>query len=134
LPNAPDAKGIRIDYDGVSQAPMPRQLLLLAPGDYRIAGDVTTESAAPGASLRWTAICVKGQQPAGQSRDLGVAPGSASFQFDVHVVAGCDAQELTLAPQPGERPADLVIWFSNISAEPIAASTAPASSPAAMPQ
>jgi hypothetical protein len=116
--NAGGGRGLRIEYDGVSQSSMPAQLLVLPPGAYRISGTATTEFAASGTGLRWGVICKKPPSLLGKSPLLGATTGRFDFAFDVQIPADCPAQLLALAPEPGERSTDLVIWFSNIRAEP----------------
>jgi len=106
-----EGRALRIEYDGYALPDLPRQLLTLGPGAYRLSWRQMTE-AGDGARLAWTVQCA-GNGPA-LGRGAGTAAESSwtpvSFAFAVPP-AGCSAQWLQLTAIPGERRQSIVAWY-----------------------
>jgi hypothetical protein len=111
-------RAMRVRYDGVSAPTLPRQLLVLAPGVWRIRWR-SADEAGDAARLAWRVVCIEGGAPLATT--AGAASNSpvwrdAALSFTVPA-AGCAAQWLQLAPDPGERRADIVVWYDKFAAE-----------------
>lgn len=86
----PDGEGgLTILYYGRANAVLASQLLLLAPGQYRLA--MSVEGAGGEKALRWRLRCARDSKPLGE---IFLRQGPVSGRFAVP--AGCDAQWLEL--------------------------------------
>lgn len=94
--------GLHLLYYGREDATLASQLMLLAPGRYRLSSG--TAGAAPGAAVEWSVVCL----PTG--RELGRAPIAAGA-LDFSVPPDCRAQELRLRGMPTDlsAPVDLTL-------------------------
>ena len=109
LPDDPGQGGLRVDYDGVSQPALPRQLLAPGPQEaYRITGEAFAEVSAPNAGVRWIVGCA---WAVFQSVLFGAAGGRQGFVIDVPAAQDCPSSGLGWKPVPGERPGEVVVWF-----------------------
>jgi hypothetical protein len=117
-PGPHGGRALRVEYDGYTLASFPRQLLVLAPGRYRLDWRQFTEAGEPN-RLAWTVRC------AGDGRLLGMAtpgqgaPGgwnAATIAFETP--PGCPAQWLALTPAPGERRQSIVVWYGAFRGRP----------------
>jgi hypothetical protein len=116
---APDGSAghaLRIDYDGFSSPALPSQLMVLAPGRYRVSW---REQGDPGASTRlyWRVRCADSGQVLARAGDaFADTPGpgrwtQAGIGFEIPS-GGCAGQWLELATNPGERRAPLTAWYA----------------------
>jgi hypothetical protein len=120
---SPESTGgaLWIDYDGYSIPRLPRQLLVLAPGAYRLTWRQRIEPDADGGRLAWRIRCaedsrVLASQPAAQP-----VPGIwRSFSIDFEApAAGCAGQWLQLEAEPGDRRVDTVVWYRAFRIAPL---------------
>jgi len=106
-------QALNVAYDGVSPPQLVRQLLVLAPGVWRLSGRFYDESGEGAPAFAWTVTCLGVEQP------LAVAPappGPAgawrAFSVDLTIPAdNCAAQWLTLKGQPVDMRRDLSVWY-----------------------
>ena len=96
-------RALHLSYDGVADASLPAQLMVLPPGRYRLAW--RTRLAGP-FRLAWRVRCSDGG-PVIADEAAAAAPTAAwsdrSLTFDV-AAQGCAAQWVELIARPGERP------------------------------
>jgi hypothetical protein len=91
----PDA--IVVGYDADKDSALPRRMLVLAAGRWRLSG-----GAADPARARWELRCLQSDVL------LGVQPAAAPLALDVTVPAqGCPAQWLSLVPTPADHPPEV---------------------------
>lgn len=90
--------GVDVLYYGRAKAVLARQLLLLPPGRYRLAANVSDASGEAGA-VRWVVRCAKADKVLAQ---LPVRAGSVAGGFAVP--ADCEAQWLQLQGLAGDLP------------------------------
>lgn len=119
LTDAPDDLGARallVSYDGFSQPPLPRQLMALAPGRYRLTGSAYTLTPEAHRRLRWRISCADSSALLGVTASEGAAAAWDSFEvwFEVPETE-CSAQWLALQPLAGERRAGVQIWYRNLA-------------------
>lgn len=113
------SKGLIVEYDGYSAAPLVRQLTLLPPGAYTMAGEAQTDG--DPRLLSWSVTCVESGarlqlesrggtegQPDAQGRSKLF---SAGFQVPDQ---GCGLQWIALATNPGERRDVITATYDNI--------------------
>jgi hypothetical protein len=106
---------LRIDYDGASTPQLPAQMLVLAPGRYRLSW---RERLAGDPRLAWQVRCI-----APYSATLGSWPISAAVSWRARsetfeAPAGCRAQRLELTALPGERRSEVTAWFAQVRLSP----------------
>lgn len=105
---------LSINYYGRENGDLAKQLLVLAPGSYRLAFTVEGSKTGTGPSLAWTLKCVTG----GKAELLNVAataagtPNRIAAAFTVPV--GCPAQQLTLIGNGGEFPAPITLTLRDL--------------------
>lgn len=126
-PGEGHGQGLEVDYDGVSPPQPTQQLLVLAPGGYRLSGDQLSDGQGSSPPLVWEVACADSGESLARATFL---PGEASqwrtFSADFVVPsAGCAAQWLRLTADPGEIHTDATVWYDNLRVAP-----APAASPA----
>ena len=90
--------GLSVLYYGRAKAVLASQLLLLPPGNYRLAMTVTAGDGGQGA-LHWLVRCAKPDKPL---LDLPLRAGAVAADFAVP--AGCEAQWLRLQAMPTDSP------------------------------
>ena len=113
------SKGLIVEYDGYSAAPLVRQLILLPPGPYTLAGESQTDG--DPRLLQWSVSCAEsGARLQLESRAPAHgqpgAPGqsdtfSAGFQVPDQ---GCAMQWISLVTNPGERRDVVAVTYDNI--------------------
>lgn len=113
---------LRVEYDGFSRGEVASQLLQLAPGRYRLTGEVRSEVGAATERLRWSASCY------GTGEILGgtfanTAQGGADWQafslaFDVPQ-RSCRIQRLTLEAAPSDHRSTVIGWYDALSVKRI---------------
>ncbi|MGH6985729.1 MAG: tetratricopeptide repeat protein [Caulobacteraceae bacterium] len=117
-----DAEGggeLRIGYNGFSHPSLPRQLLVLSPGAWRLSWRETGEGGGNGAGLSWVLQCAGTGIGLGRSEDGGVgAQQRRELTFDVPPSA-CDAQWIGLVPDPADREIPLVRRYSDMRLSPV---------------
>jgi hypothetical protein len=105
---------LHVAYDGVSSPVLPGQLLVLAPGRYRLTWRERT-SGPP--RLAWRVRCA-GQAQAVADAAAARPPTSAwadrAITFAIPAQA-CPAQWLELNTDPGERRADVDAWYAQMT-------------------
>ena len=108
---------LRIDYPAKTPAVLARQLVVLAPGAYRLSGAYEIRQPAPGVGLTWSVQCatppgaVLGQ--ALQSADVPRAWSRFSAGF--FVPADCPAQWLTLTGGAGDAFGDVSAAYARLA-------------------
>lgn len=111
-----DGYALMVDFDGLRLPKLPRQLLILPPGDYRFSGQVLTANPDSPGHMEWTLTCDSGAimagQPAPDTKGRWM-PFSAAFS----VPEDCKGQWLGLSPIPAERRADIEIWYDDLAIE-----------------
>lgn len=113
-----DNLALRLEYDGFASGVFTRQLLLLTPGVYVLAGQTRAETARADTQLAWRVVCAdSGQVLTGPGSNTG--EGTADWQpFRVGFTVpreNCHAQWLQLAAVPGDRRTTIAAWFDNLS-------------------
>jgi len=116
-PDGSARRALRIDYDGYSTPTLPGQMLVLAPGRYRLSWRQATD---PGESprLAWRVRCADtGQAPAAAAAGRALPEGAGldwrEMTMDVQIPAfGCAAQWLELVPLPAERRDPVTAWYA----------------------
>ena len=107
----PDGKGgLHVLFYGREDAGLANQILLLAPGRYRLAMRV---SGNPGRMLRWSLTCLPGKQIILNLSLGAAASGSPAGEFTVP--GGCSAQRLDLAGESGELPRQADVTISELT-------------------
>lgn len=108
----------RLEYDGFSSGVFLRQLLLLAPGSYTLAGRQRAETPRDDPGLEWRLACADGGDEIVISR-LGTSgaetewrPFSAEFQVPAR---NCTVQWLLLVSRPGDRRTSIAVWLDDIA-------------------
>ena len=105
---------LSINYYGRENGDLASQLLVLAPGSYRLAFTVEGSKTGTGPSLAWTVKCATG----GKAELLNVAatatgsPNRIAAAFTVP--SGCPAQQLTLTGNGGEFPAPITLTLRDL--------------------
>ena len=94
--------GLVVSYYGREPAELARQLILLPPGQYRLASKFSGNVPAGRSALRWRLACLKGagellNHPLGQ-----VTSRTTELTADFAVPTGCAGQALTLVGNPPE--------------------------------
>lgn len=107
--------GLRIDWDGFSAVELPRQLLVLAPGAWRLSWSARTLEGSP-EGLSWTVRCAGNGAVLGRSPPPSPGDGwkEATLAFAVPA-QGCQGQWLELVAAPGERRTENVVWYRRFS-------------------
>lgn len=110
-------KTLNVEYDGVSPPQAVRQLLVLAPGAWRLSGRVYDETAAAAPAFAWTLVCAGARQPFAVAPSPPGPPGAwRAFSVDLTVPADdCAAQWLTLSAQPADVRRDFSVWYAALS-------------------
>lgn len=111
-------KALLVNSNGYTQADFATQLVVLAPGVYRLTGRMQGSQRADAGGLGWTLICeVSGavllDAPA-QPTNGRWRPFSAVFT----VPAGCPAQKLKLRSGSGAGRAALDVWYDDLAIAP----------------
>ena len=105
--------GLHVIFHGTQMGALARQLLVLAPGTYRLSADVRARIADPRA-LSWTIECPGAAAPIA---NLPVErSGALAWRFTVP--AGCAAQWLSLAGRPGDIGGDSEVTIASIALAP----------------
>ncbi len=116
---------LRVSHNGQSRDVLARQVTLLGPGRYRLAGRSRWELGKSEMVFAWQMLCPGADRPVGEAR-FG-APSSANpagsqtwspFSVEFQVPAeGCSSQTLQLAGENPGRRTEIVIWFSHLQIE-----------------
>jgi hypothetical protein len=119
-PQKAGRQALRIQYDGYSQAPPLRQLLVLPEGEYRLTGQLFRETPESSRLLSWSVSCVDGGTPLAKAARGNASLGQwTNFRADFQVpAAGCPAQWLELNAEQGDVRTDSVVWYTNLSVRP----------------
>ena len=118
-PSGPGS-ALRVSYDGFSPPSLPRQLLVLAPGRYRLTGEQRIDGVAAPGQMHWRVFCGPDERVLGEAQATPVtARGEWSkFELAFEVPAACPAQWLALAADPGERREPIDVWYDNLVLAP----------------
>jgi hypothetical protein len=104
---------LHVTYDGGHDQWLVRQLLVLAPGDYRLTGRFRTNA---GGRTEWRVVCqgppqMVAQVPIGTTQDQW-----QDFSVDVTIpAAGCAGQSLVLEGLPAKLDAPIEAWFDDMA-------------------
>ena len=111
----PRAGTLTIDYYGRDSGDLARQLLVLAPGRYRLA--FTTMGGKPDAASRlfWTVTCAGEGGAVLTNVAVPTAPGTRRAEGAFDVPAGCSAQTLVLRGEAGEFPSPITLDIGNVA-------------------
>lgn len=111
-----DEKALRMGYNGYDEAAFTRQLLMLTPGTYDLAGEYLTESPESAGRFRWTVTCAASTQQLveqiPQDSHQQWRPFTARFTVPED---GCTAQWLTATAVPGLRRVGVGAWYDRLS-------------------
>jgi hypothetical protein len=110
--SASRSRALRVTYDGVSATEPARQLLVLAPGAYRLSVQAYVASPLPASRLVWTIKCAGAASALAATHDGPLDPGWNTLTADFTTPASdCEGQWLTLVAVPGDNPADIDVWY-----------------------
>jgi hypothetical protein len=109
-----DGGALHVVYDGFGEPTLPAQLMVLAPGPYRLAW---RERLIGPARLAWRVRCADAAVSLADGAAL--PPGSAAWAeraltFEVPA-GGCPAQWVELVAAPGERRTDIDAWYGGFA-------------------
>ena len=107
---------LQVIYYGREDTVIAQQLLVLAPGRYRLAMDVSGQ-AGDGSGVAWSLACVPGNQPI---LSLPLKQGQRSVTADFAVPSGCSAQRLQLNGSVGDFPQSLDFTVAGLTLTRIA--------------
>jgi hypothetical protein len=126
-------KALKVEYDGVSPSPPLIQLLVLAPGAYRLTGRAYDAGGVGSQTLSWTLTCVGADAPIAQALTPSGTPNQwRAFSVDLTVPAsGCPAQGLRLVANPGDVREDVAVWYDDLAVSSISAVAPKAQAPGA---
>jgi hypothetical protein len=115
-PAGSPGRALRVDYDGFSSPALPAQLLVLAPGRYRLAWREQTDPAGPD-RLYWRLRCADSGQALARASALSPTPtdrtGWRAEAMDLEIpAASCVAQWLELIATPGEKREPTTAWYA----------------------
>lgn len=119
----PGNMAFRLNYDGFATGVLNRQLLVLAPGSYVLAGRWRAETPQAEMPFEWEVVCAEsGTRAALRQARLGAdsanwRPFTASFTIPRE---NCSAQWLQLAAIPGDRRTTIAAWFDDLRIRPSA--------------
>ena len=107
---------LRIDYDGFSMPALPRRLLVLGPGRYRLTWDEWREREAP-RRLDWRVLCAEAGAVVSQAAAAAAEGGHwrRSVRLLEIPASGCRGQWLSLTATPGERRDPATIWYAGFN-------------------
>ena len=99
---------------------MPRQLLVLPPGDYVLQGQVRSDGDGDGLQLGWFVSCAEDARVLARvgapAPSHGVwSPFAGAFKVPGD---GCTGQWLQLEAAPGERRASVMMWYDKLTIRP----------------
>jgi hypothetical protein len=106
---------LRLSFDGFTPGIAASQLILAAPGAYRLSGQSRWETQAIAQPPVWAIICSGSSQRIGQAAPSGPPGAWTAFQADFVVPAErCPAQVLILQTAAGDHRTDAVVWFDDL--------------------
>jgi hypothetical protein len=105
--------GLHVIFYGQEDGPLATQLLLLAPGAYRLAMPVTGDKD-HARSLVWSLTCVNSNTPIGRIPLDEAAARAWAFT----VPAGCAAQKLELSGVSSDMPQQVEVTIARLQLEP----------------
>lgn len=114
----PGDPALRIEYDGYSTVQFVEQLLLLAPGRYRLTAEGRAEAGQPEERVVWSLMCSPGD--AEILSVPAVRPAAASWVLisaEFTVPSGCAGQWLRLKSRGDIRRRPTVAWIDRVAIE-----------------
>jgi hypothetical protein len=116
-------KALNVEYDGVSPPGPVRELMVLAPGVYRLAGRFYDETGAGAPAFAWTVACAGVLHPlAAAPAPPGPANAWRAFSVEMTIPAdNCAAQWLSLQSQSTEMRQDFSVWYTGLTLTRLAA-------------
>jgi hypothetical protein len=119
-PDGPDST-LAVHYPSERPATLSEQMILLAPGRYRLRLRAQLEEPGRGDQLHWTVACPGKGAP--KLVDLA-APDEAQVWTDISVEfvvpeGGCKAQLIQLTGRPGDHVGFVQAWFDGVIIEPL---------------
>jgi hypothetical protein len=119
----PELTALRVIHDARNAQDLASQLVLMAPGSYRLSGRQRLENGRGRTGFAWQIQCLESSEIIGEVRfDLDMDTQSDWSSFQTRVVVpeqGCTAQIVKLVPINTGRRTDIVIWFSQLALERI---------------
>lgn len=109
---------LRVSYDGVSATVLPRQLIMLTPGEYVLSMEYLNRSEEAGRRLVWTVACPSAPSTVATLEVPFSGGGWKRLETRFQTPADCPAQQLSLAPIRGDRRALVEVWFDKVLIEP----------------
>lgn len=111
----PERDGLSIDYYGRDSGDLASQLLVLAPGRYRLAFEAEGGKADAASRLYWTVACASDGKIVLANVALPSAPGVHRVAADFTTTPACSAQTLTLRGEAGEFPSPNALTINGIA-------------------
>lgn len=105
--------GLHVIFYGQEDGPLASQLLLLAPGTYRIAMPVTGDTG-HARSLVWTLACANSSTPFSR---FVLDPAAAARGWTFSVPTGCPAQKLVLSGSSADMPQQVDVTIARLRLE-----------------
>lgn len=110
---------LRVDYDGSSTPTLPRRLLVLGPGRYRLTWAEWRERDAS-RRLDWAVRCADSGAVVSQGAAAPIGGDWRRSTMTVEVPAtGCRGQWLSLIAAPGERRDPATVWYAGFRLTPV---------------
>lgn len=118
LADHPDGAGhaAELTFDGSRRGGLLNQLLVLAPGRYRLRAEYRADSAVDPAALGWELRCGDAAPFASSSVPVD-ADAWRGFAFEFEVPPACPSQHLDLAAYPADLMAPVAVWVDNLVVE-----------------
>jgi tetratricopeptide (TPR) repeat protein len=131
-PGRGHGRALRLDYDGTSPPHPLGELLTLAPGAYRLTGQVYAERPDAPGQLHWLVLCRGRADRLTRTQTNTVHAGEWNgFGTTFAVPAtGCPTQVLELTADPADEPNEVTVWFDNIAVAAVTQAGASANSAA----
>lgn len=115
----PKRDGLSIDYYGRDNGDLASQLLVLAPGRYRLAFEAEGGKADAASRLFWTVACARDGKTVLANVAVPTAPGAHRVAADFTAGPACSAQTLALRGEAGEFPSPNALTINRVVITPI---------------
>jgi hypothetical protein len=131
-PGQGHGRALKLDYDGASPPHPLGEVLNLAPGPYRLMGQVYAGGSDAASQLHWVVQCGGVADRLAETQTKAVRPNDwDGFEAEFTVPGtGCPTQVLVLTADPADEPNEVTIWFDNLAIAAMAQTGARANSAA----